>query len=118
MSARGSAAGEGRTMIRIGIMSAAHVHAEGYLAILRSAKGVECVGIADDDPGRAATLGRDLGVRVWPAYDDLLAQRPDGVIVCAENTRHRALVEMAAHAGVHVLCEKPLATTLTDARAM
>jgi predicted dehydrogenase len=39
------------------------------------------------------------------------------VIICTENTRHRFLVEMDAAHGVHVLCEKPIATTLSDARA-
>jgi predicted dehydrogenase len=42
----------------------------------------------------------------------------DGVFVCSENSRHRASVERAAQAGVGVLCEKPLATTVEDASAM
>jgi predicted dehydrogenase len=40
------------------------------------------------------------------------------VIICTENNRHRPLVELAASAGVPVLCEKPLATTLEDAQAI
>lgn len=40
------------------------------------------------------------------------------MIVTAENARHRALVEMAATVGAHILCEKPLATTVDDATAM
>ncbi len=51
-------------------------------------------------------------------YESPLATRPDGVIVCAENVEHRRLVELAAAAGAHVLCEKPIATTLADADAM
>ena len=42
----------------------------------------------------------------------------DAVYIAAPNDAHRALVEAAAFAGVHVLCEKPMATTMADARAM
>ena len=42
----------------------------------------------------------------------------DAVYVAAPNHLHRPLVEMAASAGVPVLCEKPMATTPADARAM
>ena len=55
---------------------------------------------------------------LFPSYEALLAAEPDGVLVCSENSKHRPLVEMAAQAGVHVLCEKPMATTAKDCRAM
>ena len=42
----------------------------------------------------------------------------DAVYVASPNDSHRPLVEAAAAAGVPVLCEKPMATTLADARAM
>ena len=42
----------------------------------------------------------------------------DVVYIAAPNDAHRALVEAAAGAGIPVLCEKPMATTLADARAM
>ena len=42
----------------------------------------------------------------------------DAVYVASPNDAHRPLVEAAAAAGVPVLCEKPMATTLADARAM
>lgn len=105
-------------MIRLGLMSFAHLHAEAYIELVLGMPDVQLVGAADDDRGQGETFGAKLGVRIFATYQDLLAQRLDGVIVCSENARHRALVEMAAQAGVHVFCEKPLATTLPDARAM
>ncbi len=127
-----------RRPLRIGILSAAHVHAEAYVGILNAGKepvpsgapawsesllaapipGVEVMGIADDDTDRGQAFGAAHGLPVFPSYRSLFDAQPDGVIVTAENSRHRELVEMAAAAGVHVLCEKPLAVTVEDARAM
>jgi predicted dehydrogenase len=42
----------------------------------------------------------------------------EAVVVCSANAEHRGHVELAAAHGRHVLCEKPIATTLTDAIAM
>jgi len=105
-------------VIRLGLMSFAHVHAEGYVENVRGIPDAHLVGAADDDRARCELFATKLGVQTFPTYQDLLAQHLDGVIVCSENARHHALVEMAARAGVSVLCEKPLATTLPDARAM
>ncbi len=42
----------------------------------------------------------------------------DAVYIASPNHAHRPIVEAAANAGVPVLCEKPMATTMADARAM
>lgn len=104
--------------MRLAIMSFAHVHAEGYANNLKAAPGVEFIGIADDDAERGRDAAARHSTRFYESYAALLADKPDGVLVCCENTRHRELVEQAAAAGAHILCEKPLATTLEDARAI
>ncbi|MCC7448409.1 MAG: Gfo/Idh/MocA family oxidoreductase [Anaerolineae bacterium] len=104
--------------MRIGIMSLAHHHAESYITGLRSMPGVELIGIADDDKSRADQVARQFNALLFDSYDALLAAKPDGVIICSENLKHRPLVEMAASAGVNILCEKPLATTLADGQAI
>ncbi len=76
------------------------------------------IGAADDDPARGQAGAARFGVPYFNSYEALLAARPHAVIVCSENARHRAHVELAAAAGVHVLCEKPLAPTVADAQAM
>jgi len=105
-------------MIRIGILSFAHHHGEAYISNLRNMEGVELLGVADDDPMRGQTIAAQNQAHHFHSYEDLLEAKPDGVIICTENNRHRPLVEMAASRGVHVLCEKPIATTLEDARAI
>lgn len=105
-------------MLRIGILSFAHLHAEGYIGCLRSSQGVEMIGIADDNAERGRHFAGQFNARYFENYAALLAEKPDGVVICCENVRHRELVEMAAAAGVHILCEKPIATTLEDCRAV
>ena len=105
-------------MIKIGILSFAHHHGEAYISNLRNMDGVELLGVADDDPARGAEIAGQNDARPFSSYEALLDAKPDGVIICTENNRHRPLVEMAAAHGIHVLCEKPIATTLEDARAI
>jgi predicted dehydrogenase len=76
------------------------------------------IGIADEEGDRGREFAQQFDVHFYDTYDALLAEQPDGVLVCSENANHRPLVEKAAAAGVHILCEKPLATTLEDATAM
>jgi predicted dehydrogenase len=104
--------------LRIGILSVAHLHADSYVENLRRSPGVTLIGLADDDRARADQFAAAHGTRAFASVDALLAEQPDAVIVCSENARHAPLVLAAAEAGVHVLCEKPLATTLADAQAM
>jgi predicted dehydrogenase len=104
--------------MKIGIMSFAHHHAEAYIHNMPRIPGVEIMGLADDDRQRGEHTAQQFGVRLFDSYEALLAARPDAVVVCSENSKHRPLVELAAAAGAHVLCEKPIGTTLEDARAI
>jgi predicted dehydrogenase len=104
--------------MKIGILSFAHHHAEAYIQNLPLLPGVEIIGLADDDRQRGERMAWQFKARLFDSYEALLAARPDGVVICSENNTHRPLVEMAAGAKVHVLSEKPLATTLNDARAI
>src|SRR5690606_19303775 len=61
------------------------------------------------------------GVRVVPSYAaawDAWPEGPDAIVVTSANAHHKDLVLEAARRGVHVLCEKPLATNVPDAEAM
>lgn len=104
--------------LRIAILSAAHLHADAYVGNLRRSPDVELIGIADDDNARAIQFAAAHGITAFASIEALLAEQPDGVIVCSENSKHAPLVLAAAEAGAHVLCEKPLATTLEDAQDM
>ena len=79
----------------------------------------ECavVAAADVDPARAQTAAA-FGARVYTRFEDLLAD--PGVDIVAINTPphlHASMALGAARAGKHLFVEKPLATSLDDARA-
>ncbi|UFU02967.1 Gfo/Idh/MocA family oxidoreductase [Ruania suaedae] len=108
--------------LTVAILSFAHPHVHGYAAYLRAQPGIRVIGTdtGAPDPGtrRGAELAADLGLEYLPDVASVLAQAPDAVVICAENTAHRELTEQALAAGAHVLCEKPLATSDEDAAAM
>jgi predicted dehydrogenase len=108
-----------RQVVKIGMMSFAHMHATSYAHSIAARTDTELVGIADHDPARAEEMAQRYETRAFESYEALLAAPGlDAVVICSENARHRALCEMAAAAGKHVLCEKPLATTKVDGEAM
>ena len=103
--------------LRVGMISFAHVHAPGVAATLRALEQVEFAGIHDEDLGRGSAAAKTYGVP-WHGSLDTLLGASDAVILTTTNAQHRRYTEAAAPRGVHVLSEKPLATTLADARAM
>jgi predicted dehydrogenase len=105
-------------MIRVGIMSFAHMHAHAYAAALRQIDGAQLAAIWDDNPRRGRAAAKQYGSIFIANRDSFLAAKLDAVIVCSENVKHRAMVEAAARAKLWILCEKPLATSVADARAM
>ena len=103
--------------IKIGILSFAHMHAGSYAGSLPHIPGATLIGIADENADRAAAMAAQFDTTAFQSYAELLAA-VDAVVICSENVHHRRLTELAARAGKHVLCEKPLATTVADAEAM
>lgn len=107
--------------LRIALLSFAHVHAESYAAELTARDDVEVLGydpVDAADEARGAPFARRHGIPLAADLDEVAAWHPDAVLVASENARHRDLAEWAAAHGCHVLCEKPIATSLDDARAM
>jgi len=103
------------TPLKVALMSCAHTHAVGYASQLQARPDVDLV-VADPDG-----YGDVTGPAVVGSYQEAWSRWPDGpdaVVITSANAHHRDLVLEAARRGVHVLCEKPLATTVADAEAM
>jgi glucose-fructose oxidoreductase len=85
-------------------------------------KRAELAALVSGEPKKRRVLGRrftDVVTCGYDEYDDLLRSGAvDAVYIALPNEEHAEYAHRAMAAGIHVLCEKPLATTVTDARAM
>lgn len=77
-------------------------------------------GVAASSPERARDVAQAWGVgRGYAGIEEVVADPQVQVVhICTPNHLHRAMTEAALEAGKHVVCEKPLATTLDDAQAL
>jgi predicted dehydrogenase len=103
--------------VRVGIVSFAHVHAPPYAAALAGLEAADFVGITDMEAARGREAAARYGVRFFEEAESLF-EAVDAVVVCSENRGHARDAISALERGVHVLCEKPIATTVEDASAM
>ena len=85
-----------------------------------SANSVTPVAIADLNTEVAGVQAKRHSIpNVYADWREMLArERPDAVSVCVPNVYHRELVLGCLDAGAHVLCEKPLATSVAEAKEM
>jgi predicted dehydrogenase len=106
--------------LRFGVLSTADIGMRKVLPAMLRADRVEVVAIASRDLGRAQAAAAELGLpRAHGSYEDLLADPDvDAVYNPLPNHLHAEWTIAAARAGKHVLCEKPLATTVADAERM
>jgi glucose-fructose oxidoreductase len=76
--------------------------------------------LVSDDPPKLKALARKYkigGCYSYDEYEDCLAQ-VDAVYIALPNSMHAEYTVRAAHAGVHVLCEKPMAVTVEECERM
>ncbi|CAN7193106.1 Gfo/Idh/MocA family protein [Rossellomorea sp. LjRoot5] len=104
--------------MKIGMMSFAHMHAYSYADSVMKLPNVELFGIYDDNVERGKKAAEMYKTDYFDNQDSFLAAEMDAVIICSENNRHKEMVVKAARAKKHILCEKPIATTVEDAEEM
>jgi UDP-N-acetylglucosamine 3-dehydrogenase len=104
-------------MVKVGILSFAHMHAYGYAHGLSLLKNVEFVGVADENKERGEKAAIAHHTKFFNSYEELI-QNVDAVVITSENAKHKDLTIMAANAKKHILCEKPISVSIADAQAM
>lgn len=109
--------------MRLGIVGCGQIVEQGHVPALLATSAVEAVAVADLSADRAGTVADALAPRGRPrVYTDrremLAREELDLVLLATPPSAHREQALEVAAAGIDVLCEKPIATTLADADAI
>lgn len=99
----------------IGCGKVGDFHAKAY----EESEYSEFVAVCSRNPENAQRLADKYGVRAYTDIETMIWESHVEVVsICTPHPAHRESAEIAAKCGVHILCEKPLATTLKDCDAM
>jgi len=102
--------------VRVGVVGAGALGFH-HARILRDVPGATLVGFHERNPERAAHVAAELEVKAFPSLEALL-DAIDALSVVVPTPAHYAVAAPALERGVHVLIEKPIATTLEEADAL
>jgi predicted dehydrogenase len=107
-------------MLRIGMVGCggiANAHMQGFSLLPDRAR---ITAVCDIDSAKAAAAADRFGpATVYGDFDDLVRdENVDAIDICLPHHLHARAILAAANAGKHVLCEKPLCTTLEEATAV
>jgi predicted dehydrogenase len=109
-----------RFPLRVGLVGAGWVTQHHLPAWQRMAERARIVAIADPSLERARQRAQAHGIQQVYADAQSMFERADldAVDIAAPREAHAGLVRMAAERGLAVLCQKPLAPTLAEARSL
>jgi predicted dehydrogenase len=103
-------------MLRIAMLSFAHVHANGYADQVQKHAEAEITCLWDDDPERGKAASERYGVPWSDDLDGVLGRDDvDAVVVNAATSQHPLVCRAALRHGKHLFTEKALTVTTADA---
>ena len=122
-SARPSRAKRSTKKIRYAVVGLGYISQAAVLPAFKNAReNSELAALVSGDPKKLSALGKKYEVEQLYGYeqfaDCLMRGNIDAVYIGLPNHMHRAYSEAAARAGVHVLCEKPMAVRADDCESM
>jgi predicted dehydrogenase len=106
--------------LKFGVLSTAQIGLNRLIPAAQQASNATVVAISSRDVGKARDAASKLGIpKAYGSYDEVLRD-PEvrAVINPLPNSMHCEWSIKAAEAGKHILCEKPLATTVAEAKRM
>src|SRR5688500_18045587 len=108
--------------VRYAVVGLGHIAQVAVLPAFAHAENSELAALVSDDPEKLGKLARRYKVKAQFSYDQfdqcLRSGVADAVYIALPNHLHREYTERAARAGIHVLCEKPMAVSEEDCHAM
>ncbi len=111
------------TPLRFAVVGLGHISQMAVLpAFTHTKSAARVTALVSDDPVKRRFLAKRYGVTHTYAYKDfdacLRSGAIDAVYIALPNSLHREYTVRAARAGIHILCEKPMALTAADCRTM
>ena len=105
--------------VRVGVVGTTW-YAETHIRNIQSHSGAELVALVGRNRDKAGEVAGRYGIpQVFADYRDMISSGTiDAIVIIAPDELHLPITMDALAAGIHVLCEKPLATTSADAEAM
>lgn len=106
--------------IRIGIIGAGNIAQNAHLPSYLKLNDVEITAVCDVNEMRVKEVSNKYGIKhAFTDYRDLLSiGEIDAVSICTGNNFHQPIAVAAANAGKHILCEKPMAMNVEEAKSM
>lgn len=99
--------------LRIGVVGVG-IMGWNHARVLSEMRDAELVGVVDPDDTRAKQVRAQLGCATMTSVDALLEAGVEAAVVAAPNAQHAAIGVTLIEAGVHVLVEKPIATSIEE----
>ena len=104
-------------MLKIGLVSRWHVHANEYADAVKKYPDAEIVAVWDENAERGKKWAEELGCRYYGDYGMMLRKAGiDAVVIASPTSMHPSLMLKAAKAGKHIFTEKALSVKLTDSK--
>ncbi len=112
--------GISKRRVRYAVVGLGHLAQVAVLPAFKSAANSELFALVSGDAEKLQKLGKKYAIDHLYSYDDYsrALSNVDAVYLVLPNHLHREYAVRAAAAGVHVLCEKPMAVTSQDCQAM
>ena len=114
-----SASGTAKT--RLAVVGLDHDHVWSLLKDIAGEPSAELVAIAESDAALVSRAQKEVpaSVKFYADYVEMLDQaKPEAVIVATSNDRHLEILRQCAKRHIHYSAEKPMATSVADAREM
>ena len=106
--------------LRIGVVGCGQIAAVSHAPSFNATRGARIVALCDKVADKAESMRKNFApeAQCFRRFDKMLGADLDAVSICTPNNLHAPMTLDALKAGLHVLCEKPLAGTLADATKM
>src|ERR1700690_2030642 len=102
-------------LLRIGVIGVG-VMGSNHARVLTGLPGAELIGVADPDRKQVDFVARTLGCAAFSDVAELLDAKVDAITIAAPTHLHRDIALACIARGVHVMVEKPIASSVEEGR--